>query len=565
MPFRPFRTGVENPVLQKLVVGVLMAMPILMFGSVVYRLHRNLPIHDDYIIELELANLLSAPTWKEKFHVVFSQLNEHRLAYTRLWFWLVHSFFGQISYSALIAAGNLPVLGIWLLTLWMLRRLATPWLAVVPLSWIIFQLQYYENSLWAMASLQNITVHFLYLLVFVLLSLTRWWSLPAAGLVAGWLCFTSGNGFLALALGCMSLVYQKNWKALVGWFVLSLGLALAYFTGYSHPAQFTLAHNQITLLEKAEGVLIFLGQYLNFHPWATTRSAYLLNGMLLTGLSLGLTVMSIRELVLRFLRKNPMRRHHAVLLITVQCTFFIVLSAIAVVRNRIDLNGWQGLLISRYQLYSTMLALTCYVQTVTLLLLKRRPLGWFSGIALLTSIVTCGLIYQWNISSAYRFRHQALAFYSNWNQMAHPEKAKMMSVFTPVGSEKAEIGRLDALLSQRPAPLAASDTLVSKLVHEPHRHVISSESVTHTNSPDDYTFVLLWSPERRFLFPVTCHGNFGIRSFWLHRVLFRPGFTAETYSFFFHEADRVYRLGLVLNREGQLNVLPTPHEVRSIR
>jgi hypothetical protein len=137
------------------ILSILALIPVAAYVLFVVYLHRDLPIFDDYVVQLELARLKAAPELSNKLTILFSQLNEHRLVYTRFWFWFVHLLHGTLSYSALIVIGNLPLLGIWLLLAWMLCRLHVPLVALIPLSWLLFQLQYHANSLWAMASLQS--------------------------------------------------------------------------------------------------------------------------------------------------------------------------------------------------------------------------------------------------------------------------------------------------------------------------------------------------------------------------------------------------------------------------
>lgn len=541
-------------------LSLLALAPIVAYALFVGYLQRDLPIYDDYIIQLELAQLEATPRLSDKLSILFSQLNEHRLAYTRFWFWLVHWLNGTISYSALIVIGNLPLLGIWGLFGWLLYRLRVPLVALVPLSWLLFQFQFNSNSLWAMASLQNITIHFLYPLLFVLLLSRNRTAWIASGGVAILLCYTSGNGFLALVLGGGALVYQRRWRDTVGWALLSVGLGLLYFWSYQRPTNLSVADTS-TLIDKALATLIFLGMHLEAYPQSVSFGAHVVNGLVIGGLVLLLTGWSCWQLAMRWRARQPLTRRDGVLLVAVLMSGFIAISAVAAVQSRINLMGWVGLTESRYRLYSTMLVLTGYVQLVAFASQQGwliRRLGWVSvGLSVL---VWAGICNQ-KISESYLFRSQALANYHNWTQL-QPDttKALIATVFRPSGRDAAALAHIRQRVSLAAHTYPEHPRLIQSLTDEDDSYVIASANEPNSQSPNDWNMLIFWASDHFLLFPVMRKPNQDWRSFWLTQTWFDRGFQARTIKWTLKKVP--YRLGFLKCRSDSLLVYRTAHIVR---
>ncbi len=552
--------GDGSPSPATIALSLLALAPIVAYALFVGYLQRDLPIYDDYIIQLELAQLKAASQLSDKLSILFRQLNEHRLAYTRFWFWLVHQLNGTISYSALIVIGNLPLLGIWGVFGGLLYRLRVPLVALVPLSWLLFQFQFNSNSLWAMASLQNITIHFLYPLLFVLLLNRNRTAWIASWVVAMLLCYTSGNGFLALVLAGVSLAYQRRWQDMVGWAILSAGLGLLYFWSYQRPANFPTADTS-TLIDKVLATLIFLGMHLEAYPQSGSFGAHVINGLIICGPVLLLTGWSCWHLAMRWRSRQPLTSRDGVLLVAVLISGFIISSAVAAVQSRINFMGWIGLTESRYRLYSTMLVLTGYVQLVAFA--SRRGwyvhrLGWVSvGLSML---VWAG-IYNQKISESYLFRSQALAYYHNWTQL-QPDttKAFIATVFRPSGQDAAALERIQQRVSLAAHTYPQHPRVIQSLTEEDDSYVIASANEPNSQSPNEWNMLIFWASDHFLLFPVMRQPNRNWRSFWLTQTWFGSGFQSRTIKWTLKKVS--YRLGFLKSRADSLTVYRTAHVVR---
>lgn len=218
----------------------------------------NIPLFDDHAFKNFILDYQKAAFF-EKIQLIFSQHNEHRVAYTRIIVLLIYWFKGEIDYVWMMWIGNLSLFGIIYLFHKVLKDSKLPFVALLPLPCLLFSLALHENTFWGMASLQNFTVLFWALLLFYLLGFqknnTFFWAM-AAGFGA---TFTSGNGFFALAVGGLILLLQKQWKWLVVWILFTSVLAFAYFSDYQRPPGNPADANlrQIGLFIK--GFLSFIG------------------------------------------------------------------------------------------------------------------------------------------------------------------------------------------------------------------------------------------------------------------------------------------------------------------
>lgn len=549
-----------SPSLSTIALSLLALAPIVAYALFVGYLQRDLPIYDDYIVQLELAQLKAAPRLTDKISILFSQLNEHRLAYTRFWFWLVHWLNGTISYSALIVIGNLPLLGIWAVVGWLLYRLRVPLVALVPVSWLLFQFQFNSNSLWAMASLQNITIHFLYPLLFVLMLSRRRTAWMASWGVAILLCYTSGNGFLALVLGGGALVYQRRWRDAGGWALLSAGLGLLYFWSYQRPTNFPVADTS-TLIDKVLATLIFLGMHLEAYPQSGSFGAHVVNGLVIGVPVLLLTGWSCWQLAMRWRSRQPLSGLDGVLLVTVLMSGFIAISAMAAVQSRINFTGWIGLTESRYRLYSTMLVLTGYVQLIAFACQQGWEIKRVSWVAVGLSALVWAGIYNQKISESYLFRSQALAYYHNWTQL-QPDttKAFVATVFRPSGRDAAALADIRQRVSLAAHRYPDHPRVIQSLTEEDDTYVIASANEPNSQSPNEWNMLIFWASDHFLIFPVMRQPNRDWRSFWLTQTWFGSGFQARTIKWTLKKMP--YRLGFLKSRADSLTIYRTAHIVR---
>ncbi len=216
----------------------LLFLPIIFYFIFLNHYALNLPYHDDYLAILDFLNNFSSAGLAERCGLLLQQYNEHRLLSGRITYAVYYLVTGHINFKDLIFIGNLQLVGIFLILLAFVKKLAGDhwfWPGMI-LSLSLFDISGYENTFWAMACNSNYGVAFLFLLSLYLYDSahSRYWI--AAFVVQAIATFSNGNGILAsLCLAAFTLFSGNRIK-------MSLGLACflvftpLYFFHYTHSA-----------------------------------------------------------------------------------------------------------------------------------------------------------------------------------------------------------------------------------------------------------------------------------------------------------------------------------------
>lgn len=238
---------------------------IVLHVSLVIFYSTNVPFWDDYDAILNFLNEFKVNS-DDRLGLLLSQHNEHRIVLDRLLTLGDYYLFGEINIRHLIYVGNSFII----LLLIIAFRISIPilqnwqepwkWAALLPIPFLLLNLQSWENFLWGMASIQNLGVLFFSFLTFYLLfykSLNRG-RLGLAILCSAIATFTSGNGFLSLFISLFIMVITKEKKKYILLWIFSTGLLVfAYLNNYysppGHPSLLNALVNQ-----KIEVVLYFL-------------------------------------------------------------------------------------------------------------------------------------------------------------------------------------------------------------------------------------------------------------------------------------------------------------------
>ena len=201
------------------------------------RLAVDFPYWDDYYAVLDsLGKVRASETVTGKVAAVFSQHNEHRVAWLRavaLTCWAVQ---GRVDFRTLIWLGNTGLIALAVILMAGSRR-SVRWpslLALIPLA-LLSPIQG-KQMIWAMAALSNYWVLAFAAVALLLLS-------AGTGPAFGWACvsavlatFTSGQGLLCFPAGLALLVVERRWPRALGWLGIMGLSALAYFHNYTRPS-----------------------------------------------------------------------------------------------------------------------------------------------------------------------------------------------------------------------------------------------------------------------------------------------------------------------------------------
>jgi hypothetical protein len=346
-------------------VALLVILPALVFYLLLCRTAVNLPILDDYQIILGTTNLLSQThsVVSQAAIVLTSEHNGYKLMFENGIVWALYGLTGRIQILPLVALGNAFALMIFLVVALMAKEAVSDvlgWIiTLIPVSYLLFQLQYASALNFASSSLQHLAVVAFSLLAIYLLSRQTPTTFALSCIASVLAIASSPNGFFLAPVGLLMTMQQKRWKLLASWaalFILVLALYLFRYTGApaangSQQATSTSLHH-INLVY----ALSFLGS--SVARYSSVLPSVLL-GILLCGIA-GLAT------VRRYFLQNAA---------VFYSILFILINAIAVSGLRSD-SGVAQSLASRYRTYSNLMLVFSYLFVAENILPK-----WKNGVA----------------------------------------------------------------------------------------------------------------------------------------------------------------------------------------
>ena len=330
-------------------IAVISLAPILAFYGLLTRETVNLPFMDDYGGILGFVGRWSQlPTLHEKILDPFaSQHNEYKLMFANALYVLEYLTTGHVNFAFLSVVGNLLILPLYFVIFGMWTRNGATkeqLFLFIPVSWLLFQLQYYSLLNWPMSSLQHIAVLLFSLLTIYLLSRderqTFYIALGSLVLAIG----SSGNGFFVIPVACLMLVQFRR-LARVG-YLLCTSAAMLVFYLYRYNFSSSQAHADHSVVSSLHHISLIYS--LSFLGASVARYGSYVPAAILGG---ALCLVFASAIVDRFYARNPAIFYS-------MC--FILITAVAVSGLRSDLGIAQSL-VSRYRIYSNLMLIFVYL------------------------------------------------------------------------------------------------------------------------------------------------------------------------------------------------------------
>ena len=200
---------------RKLFLAVLLSCPVLLMAGCWLFLTVNVPYWDDYRAFIQY---FSEP-WPTRWAHLFDFHNEHRIVTTRLIADALAAINGgSFNFKTMMAVGNLIQLTYACAWVYLFRKSRYGIVAGIPVLWLLTSFIHYENSCWALCSVQNVIVVALSFAACVLFARRGQSQFALAGAL---LCgiaatFSSGGGLLV-------------WPSLIG---MELALPLTKATSW---------------------------------------------------------------------------------------------------------------------------------------------------------------------------------------------------------------------------------------------------------------------------------------------------------------------------------------------
>ncbi|MEK6396460.1 MAG: hypothetical protein V4734_00100 [Terriglobus sp.] len=410
--------------------AVLLA-PAIVFYALLARGYVNIPNADDYTAILDFADQYSARNGilPKLVQVITFQQSEYKTmlvnAITALQFETLH----RVSLPIFIAMGNLLPIGIFLTVLAMYKRKvtdrSTTIVMVLPISLLLFQLQYGSTLDWATAGMQNLPVILCSLLAILFLAKDA--SPRNLAIACVWLVLaicSSANGFGLSIVGGILLLQQRRLRHACLWALTVCAMAAVYFYKYNF-------HSSQSVPGATVGQAFLHFNLLYAISFLGTSGAGFTSYVPSVALGLILLCLFVYICFTGYSRQNPAVFYAMV---------FVVASGFGVAGLRGAFGVTQSLA-SRYRIYSNLLLALVFIYLVEALLPRLKLKASAEKLTLSAITLLCLLFCTASDWAGLRFiegRKQALiAEMAHWE---HPEEAANVKANNPALAKQLRLG-----------------------------------------------------------------------------------------------------------------------------
>jgi hypothetical protein len=331
----------------------ILIIPIIIYYGLFFRYTVNAPINDDYRAVLDFINkIISVDTIFDKLKILFSQHNEHRIVYGRLWTVISYNLLGNVNFNFLSFVGNLSLLGLSVIFYKRFSLLQKPVLLFLPVMVLLFNITSWENMTFTMAVLSNFTV---YLFIFISLkyitsnTLENKKNLYFSFLFLFLAVITQGGGLFLIPISILILLYKKEYKNIIIFGILCIMLIALYFYNYESPQQNIGVLNSV-LEYKVKIILFafaFLGNAFNYYTIYDDPK----NSILLTTIIGGILFLLFLYITYtKYFKKNLF--NYSLMLLLIMSAFITALSRISL--------GIETASASRYRINGILFFITLY-------------------------------------------------------------------------------------------------------------------------------------------------------------------------------------------------------------
>jgi hypothetical protein len=326
------------------------AAPAIIFYSILWVNAVRIPILDDYDVILHsLNNVHQSHGLLNKVLFIFTtEHNGYKLMFENVIFLGQYVIFGHAYFLPLVLLGNAFALLIFLCVVFMAKMPSddplNKWILLVPVAWLVFQLQYASALDFASCSLQQLPVVFFSLLSILLLEKASDWAFCGSCFALSFAIASSPNGFFVGPVGILLLLQQKrSWSRVAVWLTtLSAMLAIYLFR-----------YRPVSIGNGQGGGLSSLKHLNPIYALSFLGSSIARYSAVGPSLLLGIVLCAVFLLAAwrRYFRQNPA---------VFYSMLFIIVNAVAVSGLRSD-QGVEQSLASRYRTYSNLFLAFSYL------------------------------------------------------------------------------------------------------------------------------------------------------------------------------------------------------------
>jgi hypothetical protein len=355
---------------------------ILVFHSVA--LNVNYIAFDDIAI-LGIISKFEDASWLQRWKQLTELFPEHRLVFSRSVILLLYYSFGKVNLVWPMIIGSV-CWGLCASIFYMAfeKTKLSCWY-FVPVIWLWFNIQSFENIFWGVSSLCNFGV-----LLFVLSALYFTCYHPQQTAISMFFAvaatFTYGNGLMVFPIiGLLYLITGRHKQFLIT-LTIALVTSLIYFSDFTPITQNLNFSNPQQVKEGFLGLFGFIGSIATITAYSmTSLKIYqaIITGILFVVMFIYLFRKQFLQLWNSVLLKIEYKNQ--TVLFALSLILFVSITALALTYKRIPTDTLQGMFKGRYRMYSTLWCMALYfvfIAQKSRLRYKLCPFILFSAIAI---------------------------------------------------------------------------------------------------------------------------------------------------------------------------------------
>jgi hypothetical protein len=227
----------------------LVLIPIILFFFTVNYMAVNVPFQDDFdgLLEPTLSLKVKDNSFTEMWNILFTQDDERRIVINRFVSFSILKIFGDLDLKKQIIAGSSTILFCIVLFIKWFKNQNLSWAYLAPISFILFNIQYFDAILWSMIPFQHIGVYVWALGSLYFLNGSKNHQVAISILLAIISLFSDVSGVLLLPVGFFLLGIQRKWKIATLWITILGAVVIYYFydltvPGYRPSISSNIAH-----------------------------------------------------------------------------------------------------------------------------------------------------------------------------------------------------------------------------------------------------------------------------------------------------------------------------------
>lgn len=337
------------------------SLPILVYFTVfwVLMLNINYVAFDDILI-LGVIPGFDDASWPDRWHRLTELFPEHRLVFSRSVILLFYKLFGKVNLTWLMIIANLCWVACAFIFYRAFRKTSFSLWYFVPVTWLWFNIQSYENMFWGVSSLCNFGV-LLFSFAALYIASFRPHQYIFALLSSVLATFTYGNGLLVFpVIGLLSWLAGRK-KAFVATILVMAIIAVIYFIDFTPNTKNLDLTNWGQVQEGIAGYFGFIGSIATIAAY-DGRPNVLLTAVVTGFIFFGAFVYLYRKQWVKlwkaFWVKEPYT--NATALFALGIILFVAVTTLALVYKRIPNDSFQGMFKGRYRMYSTLWCIALY-------------------------------------------------------------------------------------------------------------------------------------------------------------------------------------------------------------